>query len=136
MKKFTMIIEGDEISHNDVLVMTRHFASTYEQELIHKDAGPDAAGAYVIPFDDRDYTVTFQVDDAEVPDLKAPAAVTDPNSVEIPEGWQDLKAAELRAIAGKLSADPVANNAEAVAVIEAELARRVEAGKAESPAEV
>lgn len=44
--------------------------------------------------------------------------------VEIPQGYADLNYVELRMIAGKLSDDAVGSKADAIKVIEAELARR------------
>lgn len=49
------------------------------------------------------------------------AAVTD---VEIPDDWRSLKFFALRSLASKLSSDPVKNSEDAIAAIEAELARR------------
>lgn len=55
-----------------------------------------------------------------VPDLTGK-----PNpSAEIPADWRELKWFALRSLAANISADAPANKAQAVAIIEAELARR------------
>lgn len=48
----------------------------------------------------------------------------DASDVEIPDDWRMLKFFALRSLAAKISAEPVTNMEEAVAAIEAELARR------------
>lgn len=47
--------------------------------------------------------------------------------VEIPEGWADLSAKELRELADNFAETPTANKDEAVAAIEAEITKREQA---------
>ncbi|MBX5020420.1 hypothetical protein [Rhizobium lentis] len=53
--------------------------------------------------------------------------------VDIPEGWQELSAADRKALARALSGQAVANAKDADAVIEAEAARRNPAASSEAP---
>jgi hypothetical protein len=52
-----------------------------------------------------------------------------PGAVEIPANWRDLPWQELRALAAKVSPDPVGNKESCLAAIEAELARREQAAR-------
>ena len=54
----------------------------------------------------------------------APVEVIAQPPVEIPPDWRELGAAQLKALAGEFSHPAAANKAAAIAVIEAELARR------------
>lgn len=63
--------------------------------------------------------------DAAVQLVEPPAPA---GPVDIPEGWEDLKAEPMKALAVALGADPEpTTKAEAVAFIEAEIARRADA---------
>jgi hypothetical protein len=52
------------------------------------------------------------------------ADTIDRGTINIPEGWADLPAADLRTLADSVADAPTKNKAEAVAAIEAEIARR------------
>lgn len=52
------------------------------------------------------------------------AHAEDPGSVDIPEDWGGLDWPDLRALAQKLTAEPVINAAQAAGVVAAEIARR------------
>lgn len=57
-------------------------------------------------------------------DAGGPSNQVDRGAITIAEGWADLPAADLRALADSVADAPTKNKAEAVAAIEAELARR------------
>jgi hypothetical protein len=146
MQTFTIIIHGDELRPADIVAMARQFAGKYEQEFIHKDAGPDRNGVYEETFLDQPLSVVWgegqpagaiftqaeaasgnATGDAMTPAARLSATARndpDPNTVEIPEDWRDLSGNKLKSIAALLSPDAVITKVQAVAVIEAELARR------------
>jgi hypothetical protein len=53
----------------------------------------------------------------------------DRDAITIPDGWADLPASDLRALADSVADAPTKNKAEAVAAVEAELARRAAASQ-------
>lgn len=62
--------------------------------------------------------------------VEAPSHQDRTQPVEIPEGWADLKAEDMKALAASLGADPApATKADAAAFIDAEVARRTAAAQ-------
>lgn len=62
--------------------------------------------------------------DKETVNEVEPAPALAPGAAEIPGGWADMSWPELRKLASQVSDEPVTNKEQAVAAIEAELARR------------
>lgn len=96
MKTLTLVIAGDTLTRNDVPALARHFASVYEQELIHKDAGPSETGGYAVPFDEREFSLSFAHGAAAevAPLAPAPEAPASGGTISAPAETEAPKPAE------------------------------------------
>lgn len=59
-KAFTITIIGDEITPHDAVALARHWASKFEQEILHKDGGPEPKGFYAEEYIDRSFSIWWE----------------------------------------------------------------------------
>lgn len=86
-----------------------------------KPSHPSQGDYVLINESDFDASIHEKFDPAAVPTKPAEAP---PNVIEIPENWADLPWAEMKKLANAVAPEKVFNKDDAVAAIEAELARR------------